>query len=333
MEAVRSQSRISSRLPSIVAYETIPAKRRMGGGNAACVFGVVGLYWSGQEMYVQSTLVKPRTMITEPPAPALHKRTGHQASTLEPHLQRILLVMLATWLLAGCTGQPGPTPDCVATGVAVEKAVRATLTAEAPRPASAQAPSATRTPDAVATGVALQRAIAATLTAEQKDLPTSTETTALMTPTPDVAATGVAAQKAIAATLTAGVPGATTTSVPSASVASPAASFTAKPEQPTPTPSPDKPGCIWWHQAQAYVGSHQCICGVVADTYDDPNSAAFFINFDFDRRGYYAVSFNLTFTSIEGHCVEICGLVELYRGRPQTIISELNQLEELDTCP
>ncbi len=96
---------------------------------------------------------------------------------------------------------------------------------------------------------------------------------------------------------------------------------------------PTMPDCAWWDEAHTYIGTHHCICGVVTETYDDPSSTAFFINFSSNYSGYYAVSFNLTFHDLEGKCVRICGMVETYRDRPQTIIHEVEQLEEIGSCP
>jgi hypothetical protein len=69
---------------------------------------------------------------------------------------RWLALSLIVVLPVACGGAPTPTPDAVATEVAVARAVAATLTAEAPAAAA----------DLVATQVAAARAAAATLTAE-----------------------------------------------------------------------------------------------------------------------------------------------------------------------
>lgn len=244
-----------------------------------------------------------------------------------------LLLIVAICLIAACSDPPEPTPDCGASVVAIERAIRATLTAEASVPVWKGLPSPTPRFDAIATGVAVQRAIAATLTAERTDVPAAIHPVVQSTPTPDLIATGVAIQRAIAATLTAGAPSTTATLAPPTPAASSSSTFTAVPKQPTHTPLPTLPGCIWWHDVGGQIGAYQCVCGVVAETYDDPNSPAFFINFDANRIGYYAVSFNLAFHGLEGKCVRICGVLETYRGRPQTVISEVDQLRELDTCP
>jgi hypothetical protein len=258
-------------------------------------------------------------------------------------------LILAIAALAACGGEASPTPDAIATHVALEQAVAATLTAAA-------------TPEdgyAIATGVAIQKAIALTLTAEA---PTATPTpVALPTSAPDLVATGVAVERAVAATLVANATlaadaalataAAQTPSEPEPSTpvataepsrppatAEPAASIAPTgTKEPTATPAPVEtealPTCISWRDAGAYIGTSQCVCGVVTGTYDDPNSSAFFINFEPDRVGYYAISFEHTFTGLEGRCVIVCGIVEDFRGRPQTIINSLDQIEEYPSCP
>ncbi len=272
-------------------------------------------------------------MGTNRPATDPHEKTGYWARSVDGARYVCWLLMLVTSLLVSCNNQPTCTPDHVATAVAIERAVRGTLTSEAPRPTSRRAPSATPSPDAVASGVAVQRAVAATLTAEQGSIPAAPHTTSPTTPTPDLVATGVAIQKAIAATLTADAPTSTATLEPRTPVTTSTPSITAEPAQPTSTPSPSGPDCTWWLEAQDHVSTYQCICGVVTETYDDPNSSAFFINFSSDRTGYYAVSFNLSFHGLASKCVRICGVVQMYKDRPQTVISETDQLQELDTCP
>jgi hypothetical protein len=255
-------------------------------------------------------------------------------------MRRTLAILLALPLLAACGGELPSTPDAIATHVALEMAVAATLTAGAPTdiPADSQ--------DLVATGVAVERAIALTLTAEA---PTVTSTpVALPTAIPDMVATGVAVEKAVAATLTAAastmpLAPATNTAAQTPEATQPPAtdepSPTAIPKQPaptetpTPTEAPSPLACVSWRDANAYLGTHRCICGVVTGTYDDPSSSAFFINFDPDRTGYYAISFDHSFAGLEGRCVMVCGVVEDYRGRPQTVIYSVDQIQELATCP
>jgi hypothetical protein len=293
----------------------------------------MGYNASGRTSSATDTRARHTTMGTEPAVPDWQQKTGCRAQTGNKAEYWCLLLMLALWLLVGCSPQSAATPDRVATGVAIERAIRATLTAEAPAPTDAPTPGTSPSPNAVATGVAVQRAVAATLTAEKKDLPTVTRSAVPTIGVPDVISTGVALQRAIAATLTSEAPIATATLVPSAPVATATPSINVTPEQPAPTPSRTMPDCVSWLEAQDHVGAHQCICGVVTETYDDPNSTAFFINFGSDRTGYYAVSFNLTFAGLEGRCVRICGVVEMYRERPQTIIRAIGQVEELGTCP
>lgn len=57
-----------------------------------------------------------------------------------------VMLVLAGLLLAGCGGQPTPTPDLVATQIAVEEAAQATMTARAPSATNTSAPTDTATP-------------------------------------------------------------------------------------------------------------------------------------------------------------------------------------------
>jgi hypothetical protein len=79
-------------------------------------------------------------------------------------VRQILLVSAVLLLLAACGGEATPTPDVVATEVAVARAVAATLTAEAPEAMA----------DYVATQVAAAKYAVATLTAEVPTLPSAT---------------------------------------------------------------------------------------------------------------------------------------------------------------
>ncbi len=88
-------------------------------------------------------------------------------------MRRFLLVSTVLLLLVACGGDPGPTPDVVATEVSVARAVAATLTAEAPEGMA----------DYVATQVAAAKYAVATLTAEALALPSPAP------PSPEVTAT------------------------------------------------------------------------------------------------------------------------------------------------
>jgi hypothetical protein len=70
-------------------------------------------------------------------------------------MRRSVVLALALCVLAACGGEPTPTPDLVATQVAVEKAAAATLTAEAPTPTNTPTntptPTSTLTPTATPT--------------------------------------------------------------------------------------------------------------------------------------------------------------------------------------
>jgi hypothetical protein len=62
-------------------------------------------------------------------------------------VKRIVIILLAVWLVVGCGAEPTPTPDLVATQVVVMKSAAATLTAGAPTttPTSAPTPGDTAT--------------------------------------------------------------------------------------------------------------------------------------------------------------------------------------------
>ena len=66
-------------------------------------------------------------------------------------MQRFVALVLALALLAGCAMPFAPTPDPVATQVAIEEAAAATLTARAPTPTASPTPTATPSPTPTAT--------------------------------------------------------------------------------------------------------------------------------------------------------------------------------------
>lgn len=132
--------------------------------------------------------------------------------------QYVVLAFVVTLALVACGGPASPTPDTVATKVAVEKAAFATLTAEAPT--TTNTPTATSTP---------------TPTATPTPIPTDTPTrTATPTRTPTRTPT---------ATLTS-TPTHTATPAPS-----PTRTPTPKPKAPTPTslpkPTATRAGLDW----------------------------------------------------------------------------------------
>jgi hypothetical protein len=64
----------------------------------------------------------------------------------EGAVKRILVLLVVWWFVAACGQQPAPTPDLVATQVAVMQAAAATLTAAAPAATSTPVPAASSTP-------------------------------------------------------------------------------------------------------------------------------------------------------------------------------------------
>lgn len=82
-------------------------------------------------------------------------------------MKRILMLLVSTWLVVGCGPEPTPTPDLVATQVAVMESAAATLTAGAPTQSPTLVPTAADTATALPT-------VAATPTLTQTPLPTAT---------------------------------------------------------------------------------------------------------------------------------------------------------------
>jgi DNA/RNA endonuclease YhcR with UshA esterase domain len=72
------------------------------------------------------------------------------------------------------------------------------------------------------------------------------------------------------------------------------------------------------------MGETTCVRGVVYST--NKSGSTFFIDFDNTRNSFYGVSFKHTWDDLRGKCVEISGKISPYRGRPQIIIEEREQL-------
>lgn len=67
-----------------------------------------------------------------------------------------------------------------------------------------------------------------------------------------------------------------------------------------------------------------CVRGTVYSTFKSGNT--FFIDFDGSRTSFYAVSFNYSWDTLKGQCVELAGKISPYKGRPQIIIDSRDQL-------
>jgi hypothetical protein len=104
---------------------------------------------------------------------------------------------------------------------------------------------------------------------------------------------------------------------------------TATQMKPTATSVPTKQVCVSWQDADKYIGTYRCVCGAVTHAYVDPQSNAFFLDFTDDHTAYYAVSFTCSWTDLVGRCVMICGLIQSYEGRPETVIENC----DLPGCP
>ena len=56
------------------------------------------------------------------------------------------------------------------------------------------------------------------------------------------------------------------------------------------------------------------------------SGSAFFVDFDGTRNSFYGVSFKYTWDDLDGKCVELTGPISEYRGRPQIIVENREQL-------
>ncbi len=92
---------------------------------------------------------------------------------------------------------------------------------------------------------------------------------------------------------------------------------------PLATPKPSS-ACISYKDANDHMGETTCVRGSVSST--GKTGATFFINFDETLDSFYAVSFNRTWDNLRGRCVEVSGKITLFRGRPEIILDNENQL-------
>ncbi len=95
-------------------------------------------------------------------------------------------------------------------------------------------------------------------------------------------------------------------------------------EIPPPAPASN---CFPYEQASAHIGETTCVRGVVFNTYF--TNTAFFIDFDGTHNAFFGSSVNGSFNNLIGKCVEIRGLVDVYKGRPY-ILFNANQFQ---FCP
>jgi hypothetical protein len=92
-----------------------------------------------------------------------------------PNVKQFVVFLLVLSWLAGCGGEPAPTPDLVATQAEVMRAAAATLTAEAPLPTAPPQPTST-VPEPSPTSTALPTPVPPTGTAPPTAVPpTATE--------------------------------------------------------------------------------------------------------------------------------------------------------------
>ncbi len=100
----------------------------------------------------------------------------------------------------------------------------------------------------------------------------------------------------------------------------PAANSTTAPSMTTLSPSP----CISYKDANAHMGETTCVRGSVVSS--SKSGTTFFVYFDNASDSFYAVSFNHTWENLRGRCVEVSGKITLFRGRPEIILDNENQL-------
>lgn len=88
-------------------------------------------------------------------------------------------------------------------------------------------------------------------------------------------------------------------------------------------------------EAAGYVGQTATVVGIVSQVSRDQRSGNIFLNFGdrYPNHAFYAVIFDYDagmFSGVErleGSSVAITGTVQLYRGKPQIIVSDPAQLE------
>lgn len=117
-------------------------------------------------------------------------------------------------------------------------------------------------------------------------------------------------------------------------VVAPAPAFAPQPSQPVVAPAPafapqaaSPSECITWQNAASVVGKNVCITGTVTRVFTDQKSGVTFIDFSSRDSDYTGFSPSIRWdSSLVGKCVKISGLVELYKGAPETIIKDKSQL-------
>ena len=82
--------------------------------------------------------------------------------------------------------------------------------------------------------------------------------------------------------------------------------------------------CISWTEASSHIGESTCVRGTVRSA--SKQGSTFFINFDNANDSFYGVSFKHTWDDLRGKCVEIRGKLATFRGKPQIVIEDKEQL-------
>ncbi len=83
--------------------------------------------------------------------------------------------------------------------------------------------------------------------------------------------------------------------------------------------------CIDWTEAAYHIGETTCVQGNVS--WAGVNGGTYFIDYGNTYTDFYGVSFDYTFQIKAGDCVAINGLIQTYKGRPEIIIRNPNQVQ------
>jgi uncharacterized protein YraI len=84
--------------------------------------------------------------------------------------------------------------------------------------------------------------------------------------------------------------------------------------------------CISWKNAEEYMNQNKCIEGFVYKVYVSGTTT--FIDFDGNYTSFYGVSFSYRWDStLVGKCIHITGTIVPYKGRPEIIINNPNQVQ------
>jgi len=92
----------------------------------------------------------------------------------------------------------------------------------------------------------------------------------------------------------------------------------------SPAPTRAASGCLGYKDAPTHLNETNCVRGTVTSA--EKNGSVFSIYFDDSATSFYAVSFNRTWDSLRGKCIEVSGKIALFRNRAQIVIDKEEQL-------